>query len=76
MFVQNPLRRLHLLDQPSRCVRYFRPQGVTQNISSGLIDDIFSFAVQFGQHLDEMEEVLGKNRIWQERLIDIAIVAT
>ena len=53
---------------------YFRPGGVSQDISLGLIDDIFSFAVQFGQRLDEMEEMLTENRIWQERLVDIGIV--
>nr|YP_011008071.1 NADH dehydrogenase subunit 7 [Desmarestia aculeata]WBP69937.1 NADH dehydrogenase subunit 7 [Desmarestia aculeata] len=53
---------------------YFRPGGVSQDISLGLIDDIFSFAVQFGQRLDEMEEMLTENRIWQERLVDIGVV--
>nr|YP_011008455.1 NADH dehydrogenase subunit 7 [Undaria peterseniana]WBP70426.1 NADH dehydrogenase subunit 7 [Undaria peterseniana] len=54
---------------------YFRPGGVSQDISIGLIDDIFSFAAQFGQRLDEMEEMLTDNRIWQERLVDIGIVS-
>nr|YP_448675.1 NADH dehydrogenase subunit 7 [Desmarestia viridis]AAS79061.1 NADH dehydrogenase subunit 7 [Desmarestia viridis] len=53
---------------------YFRPGGVSQDISIGLIDDIYSFAVQFGQRLDEMEEMLTENRIWQERLVDIGVV--
>nr|YP_010206331.1 Nad7 [Alaria marginata]UAX19729.1 Nad7 [Alaria marginata]UAX19995.1 Nad7 [Alaria marginata]WKY96749.1 Nad7 [Alaria marginata]WKY96787.1 Nad7 [Alaria marginata]WKY96825.1 Nad7 [Alaria marginata] len=54
---------------------YFRPGGVSQDISIGLIDDIFSFASQFGQRLDEMEEMLTDNRIWQERLVDIGVVS-
>nr|YP_010206407.1 Nad7 [Alaria crassifolia]UAX19919.1 Nad7 [Alaria crassifolia] len=54
---------------------YFRPGGVSQDISIGLIDDIFSFAAQFGQRLDEMEEMLTDNRIWQERLVDIGVVS-
>nr|NP_659287.1 NADH dehydrogenase subunit 7 [Laminaria digitata]CAC87983.1 NADH dehydrogenase subunit 7 [Laminaria digitata] len=54
---------------------YFRPGGVSQDISIGLINDIFSFAAQFGQRLDEMEEMLTDNRIWQERLVDIGVVS-
>nr|YP_011007896.1 NADH dehydrogenase subunit 7 [Agarum clathratum]WBP69727.1 NADH dehydrogenase subunit 7 [Agarum clathratum] len=54
---------------------YFRPGGVSQDISIGLIDDIFSFAAQFGQRLDEIEEMLTDNRIWQERLVDIGVVS-
>nr|YP_011008350.1 NADH dehydrogenase subunit 7 [Scytothamnus australis]WBP70321.1 NADH dehydrogenase subunit 7 [Scytothamnus australis] len=53
---------------------YFRPGGVSQDITIGLADDIYSFAVQFGQRLDEMEEMLTENRIWQERLVDIGVV--
>ncbi|CAM9135398.1 unnamed protein product [Ectocarpus fasciculatus] len=54
---------------------YFRPGGVSQDISMGLIDDIFAFVVQFGQRLDEIEEMLTDNRIWQERLVDIGVVS-
>ena len=50
---------------------YFRPGGVSQDISLGIVDDIYTFAGQFGQRLDEMEEMLTDNRIWQERLVDI-----
>ena len=53
---------------------YFRPGGLSQDISLGLIDDIYSFVGQFGQRLDEMEEMLTDNRIWQERLVDIGVV--
>ena len=54
---------------------YFRPGGVSQDISLGLVDDIFAFASQFSQRLDEMEEMLTDNRIWQERLVDIGVVS-
>ena len=53
---------------------YFRPGGVSQDISLGIVDDIYTFAGQFGQRLDEMEEMLTDNRIWQERLVDIGVV--
>nr|YP_009327138.1 NADH dehydrogenase subunit 7 [Pleurocladia lacustris]ANS57807.1 NADH dehydrogenase subunit 7 [Pleurocladia lacustris] len=54
---------------------YFRPGGVSQDISLGLLDDIFAFVLQFGQRLDEIEEMLTDNRIWQERLVDIGVVS-
>nr|QWK44554.1 NADH dehydrogenase subunit 7 [Dictyoneurum californicum] len=54
---------------------YFRPGGVSQDISIGLINDIFSFSTQFGQRLDEIEEMLTDNRIWQERLVDIGVIS-
>nr|QWK44707.1 NADH dehydrogenase subunit 7 [Lessonia variegata] len=54
---------------------YFRPGGVSQDISIGLINDIFNFSAQFGQRLDEIEEMLTDNRIWQERLVDIGVVS-
>nr|UNI92485.1 NADH dehydrogenase subunit 7 [Silvetia siliquosa] len=53
---------------------YFRPGGVSQDISLGIVNDIYTFAGQFGQRLDEMEEMLTDNRIWQERLVDIGVV--
>nr|QWK44745.1 NADH dehydrogenase subunit 7 [Pelagophycus porra] len=55
---------------------YFRPGGVSQDITIGLIEDIFSFSAQFGQRLDEIEEMLTDNRIWQERLVDIGVVSS
>nr|YP_009502556.1 NADH dehydrogenase subunit 7 [Sargassum yezoense]YP_009924844.1 NADH dehydrogenase subunit 7 [Sargassum siliquastrum]YP_010485684.1 NADH dehydrogenase subunit 7 [Sargassum macrocarpum]YP_010485721.1 NADH dehydrogenase subunit 7 [Sargassum serratifolium]AWV83115.1 NADH dehydrogenase subunit 7 [Sargassum yezoense]QNH69213.1 NADH dehydrogenase subunit 7 [Sargassum siliquastrum]UVW81793.1 NADH dehydrogenase subunit 7 [Sargassum macrocarpum]UVW81830.1 NADH dehydrogenase subunit 7 [Sargassum se len=53
---------------------YFRPGGVSQDMGLGLLDDIYAFVGQFGQRLDEMEEMLTDNRIWQERLVDIGVV--
>lgn len=53
---------------------YFRPGGVSQDMSLGLVDDIYTFVGQFGQRLDEVEEMLTNNRIWQERLVDIGVV--
>ena len=53
---------------------YIRPGGVHQDIPIGLLDDIFSFAKQFGSRIDEIEEMLTNNRIWKQRLVDIGIV--
>jgi len=54
---------------------YIRPGGVSSDIPSGLLDDIFIFISQFSVRLDEMEEMLTGNRIWKERLINVGIVS-
>jgi NADH dehydrogenase (ubiquinone) Fe-S protein 2 len=53
---------------------FIRPGGISADLPSGILDDIFLFAKQFGLRLDEIEEMLTSNRIWKERLIDIGIV--
>ncbi|CAM9255888.1 unnamed protein product [Discosporangium mesarthrocarpum] len=54
---------------------FFRPGGVSQDLTLGLMDDIYFFASQFGQRLDEMEEMLTSNPIWKQRLVDIGVVS-
>lgn len=53
---------------------YFRPGGVSQDLSLGLLNDIHSFCSQFSQRLDEIEEMLTSNPIWKLRLVDIGVV--
>ncbi len=53
---------------------YFRPGGVSQDIPFGMLDDIYMWATQFGDRLDETEELLTDNRIWKQRTIDVGIV--
>jgi len=53
---------------------YVRPGGVALDLPVGLMDDIHDFLSKFGQRLDEVEEMLTNNRIWKQRLVDIAIV--
>lgn len=53
---------------------YIRPGGVSQDIPVGLITDIIIFVNQFSSRIDEIEELLTKNRIWKQRLVDIGIV--
>jgi len=54
---------------------YIRPGGVNQDIPLGLMDDIYQFIAQFGERLDETEDLLTMNRIWKQRTIDIGIVS-
>ncbi len=54
---------------------YFRPGGVSMDIPSGLLNDIFLFAEQFNTRLLEVEEMLTENRIWKQRLVDVGIVS-
>jgi len=42
---------------------YFRPGGVTSDLPLGLLENIHSFAMQFGNRLNEIEELLTNNRI-------------
>jgi len=42
---------------------FIRPGGVSQDISLGLLDDIFLFCEQFFLRVDELQDVLNNNRI-------------
>ena len=55
---------------------YIRPGGVSQDISIGLLDDIYTFTEQFSTRIDEMEEMLTTNRIWKQRLINVGVVTS
>ena len=54
---------------------YIRPGGVSLDLPSGLLDDIYIFANQFSPRVDEMEEMLTANRIWKQRLVDVGVVS-
>ncbi|ODV96709.1 hypothetical protein PACTADRAFT_48530 [Pachysolen tannophilus NRRL Y-2460] len=53
---------------------YVRPGGVAQDLPAGLLDDIYMWATQFGDRIDETEELLTDNRIWKQRTVDVGIV--
>jgi NADH dehydrogenase (ubiquinone) Fe-S protein 2 len=53
---------------------YVRPGGVALDLPNGLLNDIYEWALQFPSRIDEMEELLTGNRIWQGRLVDIGKV--
>lgn len=42
---------------------YFRPGGVAIDLPLGLLNDIYTFAIQFNDRLNELEELLTDNRI-------------
>lgn len=55
-------------------VAYVRPGGVARDLPEGLLDDIYRWATQFGDRIDEVDEMLTDNRIWKFRTIDIGVV--
>jgi len=42
---------------------YIRPGGVSEDLPMGLIQELFIFTQQFGNRIDEIEELLTCNRI-------------
>jgi NADH dehydrogenase (ubiquinone) Fe-S protein 2 len=42
---------------------YIRPGGITADLPAGLLSDIYTFTRQFGDRLNEIEELLSGNRI-------------
>lgn len=54
---------------------YVRPGGVHQDLPLGLLDDIYQWATQFGDRIDETEELLTDNRIWKGRTVDVGVVS-
>jgi NADH dehydrogenase (ubiquinone) Fe-S protein 2 len=54
---------------------YIRPGGVNYDLPVGLMDDIYSFIVQFSDRLVEIEELLTNNRVWRQRLVNIGVVS-
>jgi NADH dehydrogenase (ubiquinone) Fe-S protein 2 len=47
---------------------YIRVGGVAQDLPYGLVKDIYLFAKQFNSRINEIEELLTGNRIWNARL--------
>jgi NADH dehydrogenase (ubiquinone) Fe-S protein 2 len=55
---------------------YFRPGGVFKDLPISLLNDIYSFVLQYNSRINEIEELLTRNRIWRQRLLNIGIVST
>ncbi|MCG6121169.1 MAG: NADH-quinone oxidoreductase subunit D [Microvirga sp.] len=53
---------------------YFRPGGVHSDLPPDLIDDIEAWCDPFLKVVDDLDDLVMKNRIFKQRNVDIAIV--
>jgi len=53
---------------------YIRPGGIAFDIPIGFLNKVYLFVLQFNSRIDEIEELLTNNRIWQQRLKNIGVV--
>jgi NADH dehydrogenase (ubiquinone) Fe-S protein 2 len=56
-------------------IAYIRPGGVFKDIPFGFLQELYNFVTQYNSRLNEIEELLTKNRIWKQRLINIGIIS-
>jgi NADH dehydrogenase I D subunit len=54
---------------------YCRPGGVVKDIPLGFLQDVYKFSTQFSSRLLEIEELLTKNKIWKQRLVNVGCVS-
>merc|ERR1719334_122292 len=54
---------------------YFRPGGVSLDMPLGLMEDIYAWCQQFGQRLDEVDDILTNNRIWKSRTQNVGVIS-
>ena len=54
---------------------YFRPGGVSQDVTPKLLEEIADFVEKFPKYIDDTEKLLNNNRIYKQRLVDIGIVS-
>ena len=53
---------------------YFRPGGVCKDLPFNFLNDLATFCENFNERINDIEELLTKNRIWKERLVNIGII--
>lgn len=53
---------------------YFRPGGLAWDLPKDFIPTVESFLDYFLPHVDEYEDLLTENPIWQERTVDVGVV--
>ena len=51
---------------------YIRPGGVSFDIPNDVLFDIYVFCTRFSSRIDELSLLLTNNRIWKQRLVNIA----
>ena len=54
---------------------YIRPGGVSKDLPEGLLNSIYLFSTQYNCRINEIEELLTRNRIWRQRLYNIGVVS-
>lgn len=55
---------------------YIRPGGVAADLPQNFLADLFLFCVSFRSRIDEIEELLTRNRIWKSRLLNVGIITS
>ncbi|WP_330082796.1 NADH-quinone oxidoreductase subunit D [Methylocystis iwaonis] len=53
---------------------YFRFGGVHEDLPEKLLDDIYAFCPPFLQICDDLDEILGENRVFKERNVGIGAI--
>ncbi|CAF0792951.1 unnamed protein product [Didymodactylos carnosus] len=53
---------------------YIRPGGVAFDLPLGYLDDIHAWCQQFSRRIDEVDDMLSENRIWNQRTVGIGTV--
>lgn len=54
---------------------YIRPGGVAADLPLGILNDIYDFCLQFINRIEEINILLTKNKVWQNRLKNIGVVS-
>jgi NADH dehydrogenase (ubiquinone) Fe-S protein 2 len=54
---------------------YFRPGGVQNDLPLGFLSDLYIFIKHFNTKILEIQEMLDKNRIWKQRLVDVGVIS-
>ena len=55
---------------------YIRPGGVHKDIPIKFCDDLYKFISNFLKTVNELKELLNRNRIWKQRLVNIGILTS
>jgi NADH dehydrogenase (ubiquinone) Fe-S protein 2 len=54
---------------------YIRPGGVLKDLPVGLLNDVFLFVSQYCSRINEIEELLTKNTVWSQRLLNVGVIS-
>jgi len=54
---------------------YIRPGGICYDLNVNILNDIYIFIQKFTSRIDEVEELLSLNRVWQHRLVNVGSIS-